>query len=376
MSEQGLAADPFGAIRPYRDYEVEEVIQRLLYNEEFVNAIMRYQFPKMSGWAGWFLRPCVRIAMAARFGDIETISDVQQVVADYMNKMAKRTTTRLTCSGLDSLDKDEAYLFVSNHRDIAMDPALVNWVRYQHDMDTVRIAIGDNLLSKPYVADLMRLNKSFIVNRSAKGRDRIAAFNMLSGYIHHSIETGNSVWIAQREGRAKNGNDITDPAILKMFYMSMRKQCDFQESIARLNIVPVSLSYEYDPCDLLKARELVACANGGSYQKKEFEDISSIVLGITGNKGHVHLSFGEPITDGFETPDELAALIDQQIQGNYYLHPSNLMAAGELDDCPEKEEFEARLAAAESDEVRDMMRQMYANPVYNRRRVEAQNESK
>ena len=371
MNKQDPGQDPYQAIRPYRDNEVGEVLNGLIYNDEFVRAITHYQFPRLSQWAGWALRPIVRIALAARIGDVADVQDFQKLVADYMAKMISRTTTRMTCSGLEQLDGEEAYLFVSNHRDIAMDPAFVNWVRYQYGMSTVRIAIGDNLLRKPYISDLMRLNKSFIVNRSARGREMMAALTLLSSYIDHSIQNGHSIWIAQREGRAKDGNDRTDPALLKMFYMSQRKQRSFSEAVERLNIVPVSISYEYDPCDVNKANELAAKATTGSYQKKELEDIDSIVLGITGQKGHVHVAFGEPIRGTFETPEALAQEIDRQIHLNYYLHPSNLAAAGESVAPEEQARFDSHLAQVEGP-AREIMRQMYANPVYNRRRVEAE----
>lgn len=371
MSEQDLVNDPYQAIRPYRDDEVEKVLGGLVYNDEFVSAITHYQFPRLSSWAGWLLRPMVRMALAARVGDMSSVQDVQKMVADYMAKMIARTTCGMTCSGIEALDGDEACLFVSNHRDIAMDPAFVNWVRYQYGLSTVRIAIGDNLLRKPYISDLMRLNKSFIVNRSARGREMMTALMQLSSYIDHSIQNGHSIWIAQREGRAKDGNDLTDPALLKMLYMSQRKARSFSEAVERLNIVPVAISYEYDPCDVNKANELAARATTGSYQKTELEDIDSIVQGITGQKGHVHVAFGTPIRGEFETPEALAQEIDRQIHLNYHLHPSNLAAAGETVAAEDQARFDSHLARVEGP-AREIMRQMYANPVYNRRKAEAQ----
>lgn len=369
MNAQHLAQDPFQAIRPYRDDEVAAVLQRLIRDDECISALTRYQFPWASGALGWLLRPLVRIAVAARVGDIEDIQGFQGLVADYMQKMIARTTTRVSCSGLEQLDPGEAYLFVSNHRDIAMDPAFVNWVRYQAGMSTVRIAIGDNLLRKPYVSDLMRLNKSFVVNRSAKGREMMSALSQLSAYIDHSISSGHSVWIAQREGRAKDGNDRTDPALIKMFYMAHRKERSLSEMAARLNIVPVSISYELDPCDALKARELAAIARDGVYQKAEFEDINSIVRGITGDKGAVHVAFGTPLAGEYDSPEALAAEIDRQIHLNYRLHPTNLAAAGEPVEADQQQAFAARLAAVEA-EAQPFLQQMYANPVINRRQAE------
>lgn len=361
--------DPYKEIRPYHDTEVADVLMNILHNDEFLTAVTRYQFPKLASSIGWLLKPFVRIALAAKVGEIDTVYEFQMLVANYMKKMIARSTTKLTCSGIDQLDPEEAYLFVSNHRDIAMDPAFVNWVRHQYGMDTVRIAIGDNLLRKPYVSDIMRLNKSFIVNRSAAGREMMKALTQLSSYIDHSIQGGNSIWLAQREGRAKDGNDATDPAILKMLYMAHRKSRSFAEQAKRLNIVPVSISYEYDPCDYLKANELYAKETEGVYEKSQYEDIASIVKGITGDKGHVHVAFGDPIEQDFDTPEALAAEIDHQIISNYYLHPSNLLAAGEDEDITEEQRagLESRFAQA-ANGAKDILRQMYANPVINQQK--------
>ncbi|PIE20480.1 MAG: acyltransferase [Neptuniibacter caesariensis] len=364
--------DPYKEIRPYHDDEVADTLNNILQNNEFITAVTRYQFPKLSENFSWLLRPFVRIALAAKVGEVDSVYDFQTLVAKYMKKMIARTTTKLTCYGIDQLDPEEAYLFVSNHRDIAMDPAFVNWVRYQYGMDTVRIAIGDNLLRKPYVSDIMRLNKSFIVNRSAQGREMMKALTQLSLYIDHSIQSGNSIWLAQREGRAKDGNDTTDPAILKMLYMAHRKSRSFAEQAKRLNIVPVSISYEYDPCDYLKANELYAKEAEGGYKKSQYEDIASIVKGITGFKGHVHIAFGDPIEADFATPEALAAEIDRQIIDNYYLHPSNLLAADENAEATADERagfaarFENVVPGAE-----EILRQMYANPVRNQQQGSA-----
>ncbi|WP_296063030.1 1-acyl-sn-glycerol-3-phosphate acyltransferase [uncultured Amphritea sp.] len=362
--------DPFQNIRPYHDSEVSDVLNRLIHDDELISVLTRYQFPRMASLFGWLLKPAVRIFLAQKTGEIETVQQFQTLIASYMTKMIGRTTTRLSCSGIENLERDEAYLFVSNHRDIAMDPAFVNWALYQNGFDTLRIAIGDNLLRKQYVSDLMRLNKSFIVNRSAKGREVLTALGQLSAYIDHSlVQDEASVWIAQREGRAKDGNDFTDPAILKMFYMAHRKQRSFSEFLERVKIVPVSISYEYDPCDRAKALELDARSQGVKYEKSQFEDIDSIVTGITGNKGHVHVAFGDVITDK-NTPEELAAEIDRQIIENYYLHPSNLLAAGVgLDSISDeqKELFAARTEGL-SESAATILKQMYANPVLNKKK--------
>jgi hypothetical protein len=218
---------------------------------------------------------------------------------------------------------------MSNHRDIALDPAFVNCALYHNGHSTVRIAIGDNLLTKDYVSDLMRLNKSFIVKRSAKGpRQIFAAYMKLSGYIRYSIEQEqHPVWIAQREGRAKDGVDRTEPAILKMLAMSQDKEETQADALARLNIVPVAISYEYDPCDIAKARELYHRQVDGGYEKGEQEDIESIAAGIAGQKGAVHLSFGEVLgKSSLAEAEAAAAAVDRQVVDNYVLFPSNYFA--------------------------------------------------
>jgi len=363
------AQDPFHDIRPYRDEEVSEVLFNILHDNEFIGAITQYQFPRASKWLGFLLRPVVKQILAARIGDISSVKEFQQLVEAYMAKMINRTTTKLSCSGIEKLDHDESYLFISNHRDIAMDPAFVNWMLYHNGMETVRIAIGDNLLSKPYASDLMRLNKSFIVKRGVQGRERLTVLNQLSQYIDHSIVGGHSIWIAQRSGRSKDGDDRTDPALLKMLHIGQRKARSFAEQAKRLNIVPVSISYELDPCDAMKATELAALAEQGEYKKSEFEDIQSIVRGITGDKGHVHVAFGDVISTDFEDDGALAAELDRQIHANYRLHPTNLAAAGEGDEQANAK-LEQRLAQV-SGAARDILRRMYAKPVENQRAATA-----
>jgi hypothetical protein len=247
--------------------------------------------------------------------------------------MIASTTAGLSVSGLESLDPAMAYLFVSNHRDITLDPALTNYALHRGGHRTLRIAIGDNLLTERWVADLMRLNKSFVVQRSARGtRELLVASKLLSQYIRQSIQVDEQpVWIAQREGRAKDGIDRTEPAIIKMLSLSRdRASEEFGEHIAGLRIVPVAISYELDPCDALKARELAQRAATGSYAKADREDVASIGRGISGNKGCVHLAFGKPLGPGLADPAAVARSIDVQIRGAYRLRPTNLWAYREL----------------------------------------------
>lgn len=367
--------DPYQEIRPYYDEEVPGAIQRLIQDDEFINAILSYRYPHASGPLGWLLKPALKLYLTKKWNNIRTVQDVQLHVASYMRKMIKTSCDKVTVSGVENLDPSQAYLFVSNHRDIAMDPALVNWCLHQRGLDTVRIAIGDNLLRKPCATELMKLNKSFIVKRSAKApREMMKSLSQLSAYLRLSLDEGQSIWIAQREGRAKTGEDITDPAILKMFFMEGRKRKqDFDTYMGNLNVVPVAISYQNDPCDLDKATELDAVKRLGAYEKSEFEDIQTIVKGIVGNKRHVHVAFGEPVILSQDTADSMAAKIDSQIHQLYRLYPANYIAAGVEHDSvtpAERRLYEQKIAQA-PEAAREYLQQMYANPVLNQQTVGA-----
>ncbi len=372
MSETDL--HQFDDIRPYRDDEVAAVVERLLGSDELLSALAKFQFPKLSRWLPFLAVVLVKTALRKKLAGVNTVAQMQDIIVTYMQRMIDRTTGKLSFSGIESLDPSAAYLFISNHRDIAMDPAFVNWGLYSNGMNTVQIAIGDNLLQKPYVSDLMRLNKSFIVNRSATGvRGKLKALMQLSSYIDHTISNGESIWLAQREGRAKDGDDRTDAAIMKMLFISLKKRgIAFSELAKTLHIVPVSISYEYDPCDAFKAAELHALDVQGSYQKSQFEDIDSIVKGIVGYKGDVHVAFGEPLTDSYDSAEALAEAIDRAVIGNYHLHASNLLAADQaVDQVPasKRDGYQSRLAEVAS-ENRSWFVAQYANPVLNKQQLE------
>lgn len=355
-------SDPFADIRPYRDEEVAPVLARLLADPEFLDAIAALRLGRLAALAPWLVRPLVRFVLAREVRGVSDVAGMQDVISHYMERMIEGTTGGFSISGLERLDPGRAYLFMSNHRDIAMDPAFTNYALYQGKRDTVRIAIGDNLLTKPWTSDMMRLNKSFIVKRSLSGpRELLAASKNLANYIQHSLLQENApVWIAQREGRAKDGLDRTEPAVIKMLSLSRDKSSQtFGEHIASLNIVPVSISYELDPCDTLKARELYELASAGSYKKGEQEDIASIGQGIAGEKGRVHVSFGTPLGADLADADAASAEVDRQIIQLYCLHPTNLQAYHMLhgEDAPvpsdlylepgdcSAEHFAARIAA-------------------------------
>ncbi len=361
--------DPYKEIRPYQDDEIPEALDRLINDNEFIDAILEHRFENHAGWFKALMTPVVKVYLKYKWAKFTSVEAIQIEVEKFLSKTLKTTTQGVSYSGLDKLDKETAYLFVSNHRDIAMDPALVNYGLHHSQHQTVRIAIGDNLLKKPCATELMKLNKSFIVNRSAKGpREMMKALGQLSSYIKHSLDTGNSIWIAQKEGRAKDGNDFTDPAILKMFHVEGRKQkVAFPEYVKQLKIVPVAISYENDPCDIAKANELYQKAEHGEYEKGEFEDIESIIQGIVGQKGRVQVNFGEVIEADFETPEALAAEIDRQIHNLYELFPINLHAAGiEHESVTQSVKHELKSKLDQLPEgAHQYLIDSYANPVKN-----------
>jgi len=322
----------FDDIRPYNDDEVRPILDRLLNDPEFLDSTTKFKFPNVGLMLAPLVRPLVKRRLRQETEGIASVQDFQSRIESYLGKLLERTVTHLSLAGLEHLNKGTPYLFISNHRDIAMDSAFINWVLFQNDFGTLRIAIGDNLLTKPFASDLMRLNKSFIVNRSATApREKLKAAKHLSKYIHQSILTEKeNVWIAQREGRAKDGIDKTNQAIISMLCLSKSKAMPLSDYIAEANIVPVSISYEYDPCDQAKARELFEKDTTGSYTKDEHEDVQSIADGITGFKGNVCLNFGQPLGEGFESVEEVTAHLDKEIVGGYILHPSNCIAYEQL----------------------------------------------
>jgi len=380
----------FDTIRPYDDSEVPAVMARLFGDQAFLDILTHFRFPRLAGAFGWLLRPLIAYRLRREFAGVTSVATLQDKVEVYVDQTIERATDGVTYTGVEQFKSGQAYLFLANHRDIVMDPAFVNYAVYHAGLPTPRIAIGDNLLQKPFVSDLMRLNKSFIVHRSIAGRrEKMAAYQLLSAYINHSIRNDcQSIWIAQAEGRAKDGDDRTESAILKMFHMS-RKDEPFAEVIRSLNLTPVSISYEYDPCDQAKARELYIRATTGSYTKAPGEDDVSIAKGITGYKGRVHVNFAAPLIGEFEDTKVLATEMDRQILEGYRLFPVHYLAYAQWSDADPQlqvpgaaQVFAAdELAKAEAQwqerldacpaEHRPYLVQQYATPVRNQYRVKA-----
>lgn len=366
----------FEDIRPLHDDEVKSGIARLLQVKEF-RGLVDYAFQS-------------KIPFEQIEAKLKTVNSVKEFQSGLITKMMdfviQKTSTSFTHSGLENIEKGKAYLFLSTHRDIVLDSALMNLMLNEKGYETARIAIGDNLVKEPWINDLVRLNKSFIVKRGKQGKDKVMASMQLSNYIAHSIKNDNeSVWIAQREGRTKDGIDKTQAGLLKMLSIAGRKAP--VEHLKSLHIVPVSISYEYNPCDFLILPELLAKSEDREYVKGPQEDIISMMRGIEGKKGHIHLHFGRPINqiannledvveDKFVS--QIAHIVDQEIYNTFKLWPTNYIACDLLNQNDnwqkeysqeEKDEFkiymESRLKKLEGDKdkLRELFLKMYANPV-------------
>jgi len=326
----------FAEIRPYDDDEIPTVLPRLINNPEFNLALSKMLFPKLPIFVLRWIAPFIAAKLLAKTTDIKDIATLQAYIKPYLIKNITSTSSAVTFSGIENLCSNQPYLFISNHRDIVMDPAIINYLLDMHNHTTPRLAIGDNLLGKDFIADLMRLNKSFIVKRNIKNkREKLANAKLLAEYIYHSLTVDkSSVWIAQAEGRAKNGNDKTNSALIKMLNFADTNK-DFAQFIKQLNIVPVSISYEFDPCDSYKARELYAIATTGNYVKKTDEDEKSIAQGVMGHKGKIHVHFASDCQQKFTDVDSLVHHIDKTIHQNYHLFATNYTAYAMWENHPD-----------------------------------------
>lgn len=316
--------DKFDDIRPYYPAEIPSAMQRIAECEHF-SVLSQYIFPDKDVEE---MREMIR--------QIRTTEEFQTKVMYFVNQQfIKRSIAKFTYDGLNKLDPRKNYLFISNHRDIMLDSSLVQLVLHENGFKTTEITFGSNLMNPQFVVDIGKANKMFKVIRSSNIRDFLKNSMHLSEYIRYTItEKDESIWIAQRNGRTKNGNDATDQGIVKMFCMS--DNTDLVESVNELNIVPIAISYQIESCDFLKTRELYYTQhNEQKYVKQPGEDLNSILTGIKQQKGHVHISFCEPITkeelsSNYKYPNEfyknVATLIDKRIYKNYKLFSYNYIA--------------------------------------------------
>ena len=371
--------DDFDAIRPYCDDEVPAVVARLIEDPDFCHAAALFFLPRLT--AGF---PALGHVLAGRHlrrkaANLRTVRDVQMLMSRYMNSVIEKTVFDFTVDGLESLVPGQPYLFVSTHRDIMMDSGLMNFVIHRAGHETSRIAVGDNLFGKPYAADLMRLNKSFVVQRSVTGTKAVyQAIRRTSAFIRASLDEGVSVWIAQREGRSKDGLDRTAPALIKMLALAHGGDMANPGNLCeRVRMVPVAITYEIDPCAPRKARELYITDTEGGYDKPEGEDLVSIVEGMLGFKGRVHLHFGQRVRGDFADAEALACEMDRRIVSGLKVFPTHLRAARRacLDDLPAGEPQDARIDAVFAGQIencpaphRGYLFDQYANLVRNKQR--------
>ncbi|MEW6991028.1 1-acyl-sn-glycerol-3-phosphate acyltransferase [Colwelliaceae bacterium 6441] len=365
----------FDDIRPYRDDEVNQILKKLINEKELQVSIAQFSMPLFRKVFPSIANLLVKWSLKYRLKNIHTIDDIQIEVAKYISKIIKKSTHGFTYDGLDQFDHSKPCLFISNHRDIVLDAALVNYALHENNIDTVEAAVGDNLLHKDWVSDLMRINKSFIVKRSEKTkRAMLTASKQLSAYIHHSLNVKKqNIWIAQKEGRAKDGIDKTNAALISMLLLNKDKETPIAHYLSELNIIPVAISYEFDPCDLDKAKELAEIQMTGSYQKHENEDLKSITQGMLGQKGKVHVSFCQPIQGEFEDSKGIAKAIDEQIISHYKLYNSNINAFQQLNDdnntASSNTAFLSRMQHL-TKEQQHWLLTMYANPVFSKKSLE------
>ena len=324
--------DTFDDIRPCRDHEVGPTVARLADDPAFIAFASRFALPGLPRGLRRLAHPIMKPLVRRQARRLHSVDDLQNLMAVYLNLLLRHTSDGMTVSGLDGLDPSLPNLFISNHRDIVLDPTLLNYALWLEDHATTQVAIGDNLLGTGFRSQLMRLNKAFLVYRGVSGaKAQLRAMRRTSDYMRKTLETGESVWIAQREGRSKDGIDRTEPALLKMLHLSYRSEArTLAEWLGQVRLAPVSISYEIDPCASFKARELYFTAKDGHYSKGPDEDIESIEAGIAGFKGRIHLHFSQPIQGDFGSADELARRIDQEIVSNLVAYPTHHYARGRL----------------------------------------------
>jgi len=366
--------EKFSDIRPYLDKEVPEVMVRFAASPLLISFVRETTWPTCPGILAKPLDFFIKRFLKRRLKKIRTIDDFQQkIVADVLlRRVLSSSTNGLTSSGIEKLPQDKCYIFISNHRDIVLDSAFLNYQLHFHGHKVPFIAFGDNLLINNLVEDLIRINRAFIVKRDLPPRAQFKELVHLSEYINQLRLDGNHFWIAQKEGRAKDGIDSTNPAIIKMFYLSERKkQPDFSAFINSCNIVPVALSYEKDPCDRLKGWELYRKLKRGEHKKKRNEDFISMAAGILGDKGRVHISVGQPLNGQYNDDEEVAQAINQAIHQLYHLWPSNYIAYDEVYgtkkysnrySIEEKENFLMRYERVNR-KIRPIILKIYSNPV-------------
>ena len=385
----------FDAIRPYNDEEVRPAIDSLLQDRQF-SRILKGMMPILPlGMSRGMLK-------MATWGIHSTLQFQLRFMKPVVNYILRKCTTGHSFQHKGIEPGKDRYLFLSNHRDIVLDSAILDVMLVDAGFPTTcEIAIGDNLLIYPWIRTLVRLNKAFIVRRNIGRKELYESSQLMSRYIRHAItEKRENVWMAQREGRAKDSSDHTQVSLLKMLCLSANGPDEPWDVIQKLNIVPLAISYEYDPCDYLKAKEFQQKRDDPSWKKSKQDDLLNMKTGIMGQKGRVHYQTGRPVNDWLTDIweeynaghdiflEELASRIDREIHSNYCLFPSNYVAADLLSGKPthaahythkEKLHFEQYikqridlidLPQRDDDFLRERLLTMYANPLLNYERAQ------
>lgn len=373
--------EEFNDIRPYEPEELPEVYDRLLKNPQF-QSMVQFLFPEAT-----------IEEISQKMHDCKTSMDFQLVFAyRFLKKLVSKASMGIDMD-ISEIDNKRNYTFMSNHRDIVLDSALLDVLLIDAGFQTTcEIAIGDNLLSFPWVLDLVRLNKSFIVRRGLMARERLQASQKLSRYMHFAVgEKNQNLWIAQREGRAKDSDDRTQKGILKM--IALGGEGDFIDRLTELHIAPLAISYEYDPCDFLKAQEYQLRRDNPEWKKGLMDDLVSMRIGIFGLKGRIHYRVAACIDDYLrdlrkqelsktDLLDAICQHIDHEIHRNYRLYPNNYIAMDELDGTDHSDHYTeddvrrfklylqsqlAKIKIPNKDEefLRERLLTMYANPARN-----------
>lgn len=367
-------------IRFYDDAEVQDALKDYI-RHPMIKGLLQFTFPNIA-----FDKIEERVINCNSIRDFQT-----HIIYHTVQKVLSKSSEGLTYSGFDMLKKDESYLYISNHRDIVLDTSLLNVVLYESDLKMTASAIGDNLVKKPFLLALSRLNRNFLVKRGVSPREMLKSSQKLSEYIRKLLlEDKRSVWMAQREGRTKDGNDSTQQGVLKMLAMAKQDET-LAEYFSKLKIVPVAISYEFDPTDVLKLPEILAKRMEQIYIKSANEDFKSILKGALGNKGRIHIAAGKPVSAKVleaiemgagsvnEQLQNITAHLDGRIHHNYKLWPANYIAFDLLNNSnmfeeeytlKQKRQFERRLTRRvdfkNALEVNSYLL-MYANPVINQK---------
>lgn len=368
----------FDAIRPFYDSEINEALHDVV-NHPMMKTMMNFTFPEVEDEV-W----------KEQLKKTHSIRDFQcNFIYNTIQKVLEKSSEGLTTSGFEKLEKNTSYLFISNHRDILLDTTLLNVCLFEHGLVMTASAIGDNLVKKAFLSTLAKLNRNFLVLRGLTPREMLQSSKLLAEYMGQLLLRENrSVWIAQREGRTKDGNDETNPGVLKMIGMGS-DEANLMDYFKKLRIVPVSISYEYDPTDVLKMPQLMAEANNEVYVKDKNEDFMTILSGIMGTKKRIHISVGDVLDTEIDKivaendnankqVQALAQVIDDSILKNYQLWPTNFIAYDILNETDkfshlyketEKSLFERRLEmriGSDNPVTRLGFLSMYANPVVNK----------